>query len=1532
MAADPGNLISPAEMLAERRTSFFARLRALAQEEPAVQPSIDIASGPPTSFPRATATGSAPASRRVRQQVELTSATADSVRAFAAARQCSPHTVLGAALLAALRAYTGASQLRIGFQQAGPRLLTIDIDSDDGFDPLVRRLRLAAAAPGVPAGRMPVVLAQDAELGAAPATAPHGDLVIGAPPSVRALVAESDPDRHETTLVSGLLRYADRILREGLAAPLSPLWSLAPLDEDERRRVLVDPNQTSRPHAPATLTTQFAAALSRYPARLAISEDGGGSGLSYRELAQAAGRLANELRARGVRRGDRVAVLVSRGDSRWVIACLSVAYAGAAWVPLDPDTPARRVAALLRQADVAAVVTDERLGKRLPDRAPAVVNLDTDAAGIAARSRALPACPLSPRDAAYCIFTSGSSGTPRVVVVEHGAVTNFVRSIQELFGVTPDDRFLQYASPGFDVSVFEIFVPLLSGASLAVAGDEERLSVEALSRILVRQRITVAELPPALMDMMDPERFPDLRVASVGGEPFAGSLVTRWSRYCRVVNGYGPTEATIGLIYKECGGEMRSPPPIGRPVDNHRVYVLDSRMRPVPYGAVGELYLAGAGLARGYLRDPALTADRFTPDPFSSSGQRLLRTGDVVRFDAGGDLVFLGRSDRQVKVRGQRMELGELESLLAALPGIRSAVADVLSGPERQLVCYVVAEPGCALDPGKTRENLMARLPAYMVPARLIEVTEIPVNSSGKVDLRALAAMAATLPAPAAARAGELAGLRREVYEQCVVRALPEAPREPDADLFAAGMTSLQLMRLLGLVRKTFRADVPGTAFMRQPTIATLAGLIEQALATAPEGQRLAPLPRAPLDAELPLSPGQHSLWFMNDLITNRAAYHVVEAHRLRGPLDAGDLRRALRELVGRHEALRTRIRVRDGVPYQVVEPRPSLAWEDADLTGAQDPAGAATELASMRSAEPFDLSTGPLLRVTLITLGPADHVFALTMHHIVSDGRSTEVLFTELSQLYGAFRDGRPAALSPLPARYADFAWWQRELLTGDGAARELARWRGQLAGAPADADLPFDRPRPAVHGHRGATLRFELPGETAAAVRQLGRSRGATLFMVLLAGFTALLARYSRARDVVIGTPTANRSREELHDLIGFLSNMVVLRIGCSDDPAFGTLVTRVKNTLLRATQDGGVAFERLVSEVAPDRDLSRHPLFQVTFQAYDAPGSFLRLPGIAAEPLRLDDRTCRFDLSLAIKAGADGHLHGALNYNVELLDEGTAGRIIGHYGRLLACALADPARPLSRLALLGDGERQAIMAQSASPAPAPVQTISEMFERQLAAGPERVAVSSGAGGMTYRELGAAAGRIARLLRSRGIGPEDLAAVCLERGPMLVTAILGIAAAGAAYLPVDPGHPAERVRSLLADSGARIMLTQRSLAARLPSAGELVVLDDPAGQAAREPAAAPAAAPRPGSLAYVMYTSGSTGQPKGVAVPQHAVVRLALGMPGLEITPADTFLLMAPAAFDASTFELWTPLAHGARLAIYPPGRRARVSSARC
>ncbi|WP_051820092.1 amino acid adenylation domain-containing protein [Streptomyces sp. NRRL S-920] len=1564
----------PELTLEHRRARFLERIRlaAAGSGRPAEPPRPAPApQALPTALPRAVATGpAAPPDRRTIVR-PLGEAAVKALHDCAAQGRVATESVLSAALLASVALYCAESDLLVAVDdgERGPRQLALPVDAAGPLSRLALstdRALGAALATGArpPAGTVPPLMLRILRGGhpgngdgpgggtgsrpdsssAATGTGTGssvGDVHLTLA-TTGTLTATYDPDRHETELIEGVLRSTEIILEASLSAPDAPLSALRPLSDDELRKVTEEPNRTARPRRPGTLTDAFDDARRQFADRTALVDAAGT--LTYRRAAEEAARIGHRLRAAGAGPEDLVAVLVSRDDKRWVLACLGALHAGAAWLPIDPAVPPARLKTLLRGAGVTAVVTDATLRRRVPSGAWALIDLDDeDRDGVPADEAMWAPAPTDPRRLAYAMYTSGSTGTPRAVLVEHDSTLNFVASLQRLFELTPDDRMLQYASPGFDVSVFEIFCALLSGSSLHMIGDDDRRSVEGLTRALTEGGITVAELPPALLELMDPERVPRLRLVSVGGEPFSGGLTTRWSKGRRFVNGYGTTETTIGVIYKECTGQWRSAPPIGVPVDNHQAYILDDELRPVPPCAVGELFVGGAGVARGYLGQAARTAERFLPDPFRPGG-RLYRTGDLARWSADGDIVFLGRRDRQVKVRGQRVELGEIEAALTGLPEVSAAVVADL---DATLVGFVVPAPGRRPDLDEIRRHLAGTLPSYMVPALLTTVAQIPITASGKVDLAALAALRpasparADDPAPAGGRDGSGEGegegedggaaesprarLVRRIAEEGCATLLPGARVTADTNFFATGGDSIRAIRLLSWVREVFGAEIPMSRFFRNPTPGALAEAIERHRAdpggTATGSSRApAPVVAAGDEGEAPLSSSQQRLWFLDQLRPGDPSYNVLEVFLLRGELDDGALDSALHELSVRHEMLRTRYVATGGVPHQVVDPEPTARLARVDLCGA--PAADLDALLAAEAAQPFDLAAGPLVRVTLVRRGPREHVLAWVIHHMVADGRSTEVLFGELSSLYGSFRRGLSPDLPPVTLTFRDYARRQRASLGGDTHREGLAYWRRQLAGAPAQVELPTDRSRPAEPTTKGGTLYFDMPPGTGDRLAAFAGRAGVTPFMTLLTAFFAQLSRYGRDKDLVVGTPFANRNRRDVEDLVGFLVNTVPLRADCSGDPSFTALLQQVTGMTLAAGDHSEVPFEDLVSGLGVRRDLGVNPLVQVMFQVIDAPEDQLCLDGVETSKIPVEERAAAFDLVLELRTGRDGRLTGRLNYSTDLFDRETAARMAGHYRQILGSALADPRRRLSRLDLLDPEERRRLLGTFEEAVTTPVDTITALVERQAARRGDAVAVTEGDGQLSYRELNTAANRLAHHLKGLGVGPDVLVALCLPPSADLITAMLGVLKAGGAYLPIDPGHPAERVRLLLADCGVGVAVSRGDVRDRLPEGlAHRVDLDDDRARLDTCPTENPPG-PDPRDLAYVIHTSGSTGRPKGVAVPHQALARLVLGCDQSPVGPDDTFLMVHPPSFDASNLEIWLPLAHGASTVV-PPER---------
>ncbi|HEU4559040.1 MAG TPA: amino acid adenylation domain-containing protein, partial [Longimicrobium sp.] len=959
--------------------------------------------------------------------------------------------------------------------------------------------------------------------------------------------------------------------------------------------------------------------------------------------------------------------------------------------------------------------------------------------------------------------------------------------------------------------------------------------------------------------------------------------------------------------------------PIGAPVAGTRAYVLDPQGRLAGVGVPGELCLGGERVARGYLGRPGLTAERFVPAPFLvEGGARLYRTGDRARWRADGALEYLGRLDGQVKVRGFRIEPGEVEAALRQDAGVAecAVVAREDVPGDRRLVAYVVGEARAEA----LRARLRQSLPEYMVPAAFVVLERLPLTPNGKLDRKAL-------PAPDLASAEETYVAPRTPMEEVLAGIWAEVLRLERVgardNFFELGGHSLLATRVVSRIRAVFGVEMPLRAVFEGPTVAGLAVRVEE--------MRRAGLPVLPpvVPAErtgaLPLSFAQERLWFLDRLEPGSTAYNIPVAWRLGGALDEAALERALGEIVRRHESLRTTFAEVDGSPVQAVAPFGAFALPVEDLSGLSetDREAEVRRRAGEEAGRAFDLSAGPLFHAALLRVGEEDHVLLLSMHHIVSDGWSLGVLFRELSTLYTAYRDGGESPLAELAVQYADYAVWQREQLAGEVLDRQLSYWTEQLAGAPELLELPTDHPRPPVQTYRGATVPVEVSLELLERLQALGRSEGATLYMTLLGAFQVLLGKYAGSDDVVVGSPIAGRTRREVEELIGFFVNTLVLRTDFSGDPGFREVLRRVREVTLGAYEHQELPFEKMVAELQPERSLSRSPLFQVMFTLENAEGggdddlSGLKVGGAGAAM-----EIAKFDLSLTLVATPQG-LRGGLNYNTDLFERGTIERMLGHLARVLEQVAADADVRLSRLELLGEAERALVLEEwnrTAAEVPADL-CIHQLFETQADRTPGAVAVVFEGAELTYAELDARASRLANYLRRRGVGPEVRVGICLERSLELVVSVLAVLKAGGAYVPLDPGYPAERLAYMLADAGASVLLTQDGLRSALPPrpGAQVVSVDGEWAEIATESAERPESGAGSRSLAYVIYTSGSTGRPKGVAVEHGAAAAHLAGFAReLEIGAADRVLHFASFGFDVAFEQLFLPLLAGAGLVL--------------
>ncbi|GAA3544153.1 non-ribosomal peptide synthetase [Amycolatopsis ultiminotia] len=1322
-------------------------------------------------------------------------------------------------------------------------------------------------------------------------------------------------DQFDPATAERIARSLSTFLGRALTDPAVPLGRWDVLDEDERQALLVQRNETACTVPELTLPALFEQIVRSGPDTAAVEHRDGV--LSYAELNAAANRLARALVARGIGTEDTVAVALPRSADA-VVAALATMKAGGCYLPVDPGYPAERISYLLWDAEPAAVLT--LAGTDLPEVAPALILDDPETMAWIATQSGTDLTdedrrgPVRPGNSAYVIYTSGSTGRPKGVVVTHRGVPSLAETMRRGFAAGPGARVLQFASLSFDTAMWEIGMALLTGATLVFVPEEDRLG-DRLAEFVGERGITHLTLPPAALAAIT-GGFAHETTLIVAGEACGPDLVDRFAAAHRMFNSYGPTETTVDITLSRClprSGMTRVP--IGLPVDNTVVYVLDEFLRPVPPGVVGELYAGGHGLARGYLDRPGLTAGRFVPDPFGNPGARLYRTGDLVRWNNSGELEYVGRSDGQVKIRGFRVELGEIEAVLSRHPAIGScAVIDREDTPgDRRLAAYAVASAPC--DPAELRAHLAGTLPSHLVPASITLLDALPLTPHGKLDRSALPA-----PRYGSAESGEAA---REGIEELLAGLFGEVLGMPAPgareSFFDLGGHSLLATRLLSRIRTVLGREIPLRELFDNPTVAGLAG----ALGAAAERRPAATAMERP--DEIPLSFAQQRLWFFDRLHGPDSTYNIPLAARFSGPLDPDALRSALTDLVLRHESLRTVFEETGGNARQRVLPTVDL--ECALESIAEDEIrGAVREAAQYR----FALSEEIPLRARLFRIAEDDHVLVLLVHHIASDEWSTAPLLRDLGYAYECRKAGRAPEFTPLPVQYADYALWQRDLLGDEHDAdslfaRQLAFWRNALADLPEELPLPRDRPRPAVADTRGAAEPFALDEDTSRRLRDLAAQSGASLFMVLQAAIAALLRGFGAGTDIPLGVPVAGRTDEAFDELVGFFVNTLVHRCDASGDPAFTELVRRVREGSLAAYAHQDVPFERVVEAVGAERSLSRHPLFQVmVVHQHRGEGQF-GLPGLETAAVPAPDEVARFDLTFICTDHRDGVITGAVNYRTALFDATTARRLARAMERLCVAVANAPDVRLSRIDLLGGDERKRLLALGDGGPIAEPATFPALFSAQAGRSPEHPALVCDDTELTYAELSARVNRLARALIDAGAGPDRVVAIVLPRTAEMIIAMLAVLQSGGAYLPIDPDYPDERIATMLADASPVALVTVAELADR-PDGGIPRLVLDGAGRdrIAGYPAGPVGDADRRGPLriehaAYVIYTSGSTGTPKGVIVPHEGVVKLRELQQRVYRPDRRTRMLhFVSLSFDLAFWQMMVPLVSGGTLVL--------------
>ena len=1336
-----------------------------------------------------------------------------------------------------------------------------------------------------------------------------------------------DVELFDASTAERFITHFETLLASAAADPDCVVGQLSLLGEDERRQVLVEWNCTERPYPRGLCVHElFEERAAQSPEALALMADTGE--VTYAELNTRANQLAWRLRGLGVGPEVVVGVMLER-STEMVAALLAVLKAGGAYLPLDPEYPLERLAFMIEDAQVPVLLTQERLLDNLPTHWGHLLCLDADAESIAGESAENLGRSAAPDNLAYIMYTSGSTGRPKGVCVTHRAISRLVVNT-DYVSLSEAETLLQLAPVSFDASTFEIWGALLNGARLAIF-PAERPSLEQLADVLRRHQVTTLWLTAGLFHQMVERQLDGLcgvRQLLAGGDvltPGAVQRVLREVAGCRVINGYGPTEATTFTTchpMRDADG-VGANVPIGRPIANTRVYILDERMSPVGVGMAGELYVGGDGLARGYLGRAGQTAERFVPNPFSADGgERLYRTGDTVRYLEDGRIEFLGRADGQVKVRGYRIETGEIEAALGEHRTVREAV--VVARPEpvggdKRLVAYIVAADSGTVDPAELRRHLRGRLPEYMMPSAFVTLDLLPLSPNGKVDRRALPDPEHNRPRATPAFVALTTGTE-ELLGALFGEVLGLERVGADENFFELGGHSLLATQLVSRLRQALGVEVPLREMFEQPTVRGLAQSVERLLRAGEWSSGPGPVRVAREGDAPPLSFAQQRLWFIDQLEPGNSLYNMPTALRLSGRLDVSALSQTLTEVCRRHEVLRTAFGSLEGQPVQIIHPPKPLSLPVLDLSAlpTDERESRVRAFVEQEYVEPFDLAEGPLLRAKLLKLSEEEHIALFTMHHIVSDGWSGGVLVGEVATLYEAFAEGRPSPLPELEIQYADFAVWQRELLRGESLERLLRYWREQLAGAPPVLELTTDRPRPSVQTHRGAFHTFTLPADLTASLRGLSRREDSTLFMTLLAGWQLLLSRYTGQEDVVVGSPIANRTRAETEPLIGFFVNTLALRADLSGSPTFGELLRRVREACLGAYAHQDLPFERLVEELAPERSLSHAPIFQVMFALQNAPGGELRLPGLTLSPVSgHESRAVSFELNMILSETEEG-LNGLLIYHSDLYDEATVARMVGHYVRLLEEAASGGDVEVMRMPLLSDAEREELRRWNETGREwARASHAHEMFEEQARLKPSRAALKSGGEELSFAELNARANRLARHLRAAGAGPEVRVGLCLGRGVEMVVGLLAIFKSGGAYVPLDPQHPTERLAFVLEDADVSLVVTRDSEAGRLPQSGARVIsLEREREQIEAHSAEDLAVDVAAEQLAYIIYTSGSTGRPKGVMVEHRQLSNTLLAAQEIyRFTPNDVVPWVAPFTFDISLFELLSVLAAGGK-----------------
>jgi nonribosomal peptide synthetase DhbF len=1327
-----------------------------------------------------------------------------------------------------------------------------------------------------------------------------------------------------------LLNLLEKIAAATQDQPIGKMEILLP---EERERVLTHWNATDQTLPSVDLKTLFERQVAQNPELTALVC--GDIVLSYKELNKRVNRLAHLLIDRGLE-PEKFAALAIPRSVEMVIAMLAVLKTGAAYLPIDPDYPADRIEFMLSDAQPVCIITSTAVAAKIPvTSAQFRIVMDT-----VENDRTLKSYPDTnvygpwhEESPAYMIYTSGSTGKPKGVVIPSESLINFLQSMQNQFSLTQKDRLLAVTTIAFDISGLEIFLPLITGASCIIAEKETVQDPRGLTNMIDQHNITIMQATPTLWHALVtnyPNTLRGLRVL-VGGEALPISLAASLHGLgCEVTNLYGPTETTIWSSAVTLDPIQTGVPSIGKPIWNTQMYVLGAGLQPVPVGVAGDLYIAGTGLARGYLGRPALTAERFVANPYGSKGSRMYRTGDLVRWSPDGSLDYISRADHQIKMRGFRIELGEIEAVLAKHVGIEQVTVIVREDQpgDKRLVAYIVPALNASPDSAELRQYVGSRLPDYMVPSVFVVMSELPLTPNGKINRN-------ELPAPDLSAIVTGRGPRtpqEEILSDLFAEILGLSHLGIDDSFFDLGGHSLLASSLVIRIRDTLGVELGIGKIFEAPTVAGLAEQLSDGKST-----RL-PVKKAAKPSKIPLSFAQRRLWFLYHLEGPSPTYNIPVVVQMSGELDQSALQGALNDVVERHETLRTIFPETMGISHQCIldaaEAQIELLVSNSSETELQNELTAAVRYS-------FDLAVEPAIRAQLFILGPNEYILLLLLHHIVGDGWSLTPLTRDLAAAYTARRSGVAVKWSPLPVQYADYALWQERLLGNENdkdsmTYKQLAFWKETLANLSDQLEYPTDYKRPDEASYRGETLDFYINPELHRRLLGLAKGYGVSLFMVLQAGLAALLTRLGAGNDIPIGSPIAGRSDDALGNLVGLFVNTLVLRTDTSGDPSFRNLLARVRRVNLNAYEHQDIPFERLVEALNPVRSRSRHPLFQIMLALQNTPDPKLEIPDLQTNLQLYSVGAAKFDLTMELRElhtveGNPAGLNGFLEYSTDLFKRNTVKLLIDRMLRLLEAAASDPDQLIGRLEILSSEERQKILIDwNQTSEEIQPNCLPALFEEQVIRSPKNIAVVFESAALTYEELNMEANKLAHMLIAKGVGPEQFVALVLPRSLEMIVGLLAVLKAGAAYLPIDPEYPHDRITFMLGDALPACILTNSNAMSKLSKLnnGMHIVLDEVGTieELKQYSAANPVDADRVQSLspfnsAYIIYTSGSTGVPKGVVIPHQNVVRL-FGATELwfHFNSDDVWTMFHSYAFDFSVWEIWGPLLHGGRLVVVP------------